>query len=89
MELKISFASSLCATEEFKINSVDANAYDFGEGVDADEGSEPYGCGDMEFIVSLPSGEILNKYSITVKEYQEVAEILKNKLSFGLCGMCA
>lgn len=52
------------------------------------ENAEPYGCGNMRFFPKLPTEDILNKYNISVSEYDEIAEHLEMKLSFGSCGWC-
>ena len=81
--------TALCRLEVFTINGIKANYEDFGTKEDrSPETAEEYGCGNMRFI-SFPSTlEVLQKYSITEKDYQDVCEILEDKLSFRECGWC-
>jgi len=79
----------LCATEEFSINGIDADSSDFGEGDDiSPETAKPYACGNRQFQPKMPTQEILDKYSITLSEYAEIASELQDRLSFGSCGWC-
>ena len=89
MKLKIEIYDCLCATSVFKINGKDAYSTDFGsQGDISPEDAEEYACGNMQFITKEPTEEILKKYSISEKEYREIAEELSEKLSFGSCGWC-
>ncbi len=90
MEIKLNFYGSFCATSEFKINGMEAESDDFGnKGDDSPESAEDYSCGNMVFIRNPPNSEVLKKYKITIEEYGEIAEKLKEGLSFGSCGMCS
>ena len=89
MDIIIEAYDSLCELKEFKINGIDADRDDFGRKVDESrETAEEYGCGDMRFTRQEPSMEILAKYSISPKEYDDICSILEKKLSFGRCGWC-
>jgi len=93
MELKIKIYGSLCATQIFTINGVDADASDFGRGEDtdpivSDDPWDSYCCGYMEFIRIDPTKEVLERYKITESEYDEVCDGLCSGLSFGSCGLC-
>ena len=89
MDLKIEFYGSLCATSEFIINGIRADSNDFGSQGDEDsENAQDYGCGDMTFTPLSPSNEIMSKYNITELEFNDIAEKLKEGLSFGQCGWC-
>lgn len=89
MKLKLIFGDALCYTPEFEINDIRAYKDDFGEQYDRDEeNAEEYGCGDMHFTPKLPTQEILNKYKITLSEYNEICKQLEDGLSFGSCGWC-
>jgi len=90
MKLKLSFFSALCSTCEFNINGIEADKDDFGEKYDHDsENAENYCCGNMKFDPILPTQEVLDKYKITVNEYNEIASQLEEGLSFGSCGWCS
>jgi len=89
MKLKLEFCRYLCSAAEFKINGIDADVDDFGEKNDeAPELAEPYGCGNMQFKGKPSTEEVLKKYEITEKEYQEIVSKLEGGLSFGQCGWC-
>ncbi len=89
MKLELEIFGSLCATRVFRINDVEANSCDFGEQGDEDaENAEDYACGNMQFVSSGPTKEIMEKYSITESEYREVSKKLTEGLSFGCCGCC-
>lgn len=89
MILLLEFASSYCCTTNFMINGVSGEPDDFGEKYDRDSDSAmAHGCGDMEFTRVAPTPEVLEKYSINEKQYQEVCEKLEEGLSFGDCGLC-
>lgn len=62
---------------------------DFGDVYDHnEEAKEPYGCGDMYFEPNLPTSEVLQRYNITVDEYNTICMKLENKLYVGKCGWC-
>lgn len=89
MQLEFQVYEALCATSVFIINEKWANAYEFGDQQDEDpEDSEEYGCGNMRFRRHPPTSEILEKYSITEAEYNEVCDKLEESLSFGNCRWC-
>lgn len=90
MELIIEpFYSLPCELEVFTINGKAANYRDFGDVYEHnEEAKEPYGCGDMYFESKLPTSEVLQRYNITVDEYNTICTELKNKLYIGKCGWC-
>lgn len=89
MDLKLKVAGTLCECDEFKINGIDADYDDFGDKYDDNrENAQEYGCGDMHFHPKRPTQEILDKYKITVDEYNQIVDELEEKLSFGRCGLC-
>ena len=90
MELIIKpFHSLPCELEVFTINGIAANYIDFGSVFDHNEkAKEPYGCGDMYFEPKLPTSEVLQRYNITVDEYNAICMELRNKLYVGKCGWC-
>jgi hypothetical protein len=81
---------ALCSTSTFVINGVDADCDDFGTKQDESPSTaEPYSCGDMRFTPKPAIDAVLSKYSITLDEYNKIAEELREKLSFGSCGWCS
>ena len=95
MHLKVS--EWLCCTKVFTIKGKEASKYDFGEQDDFDNGynndgegydDEPGGCHCMTFTAKEPTKEVLDKYGITVEEYNQIAAELERGLSFGYCGLC-
>ena len=53
-----------------------------------EESKESYGCEDMQFEPKLPTSEVLQRYNITVDEYNTICTELENKLYVGKCGWC-
>lgn len=89
MELKLEFGSHYCYTPVFEINGIRADSNDFGDQGDmSPETAEEYGCGDMRFTPKEYTQEVLDKYQITIPEYNLVAGQLAVGLSFGACGWC-
>ena len=88
IDLKLKIYECLCSTEVFIINGVDADYDDFGEKYDRGSDAEDYTCDDMQFTGKDSTPKILEKYSITQSEYDEVVSELSEKLSFGSCGWC-
>lgn len=90
MNLKLEVYKCLCAAKEFTINGIDASDSDFGDHFDRNpEEAEPYCCGNMRFTRIKPDKDVLTKYSITEKEYNQVCNKLEDMLSFGACGLCS
>lgn len=89
MDLNIVYFESYCHTRIFTINGIKATYEDFGEKYDRypDVESEIV-CGDMHFTGLPPRSEILEKYQISEKEYNEIVSELEGNLSFGRCRMC-
>lgn len=74
----------------FEINGIEADYEDFGEKRDLDPKNRPYyGCGNMAFVPKDPTEEILNKYNISVYDYDEICDKLETHLSFGRCAWCS
>jgi hypothetical protein len=89
MEFKHEVYGSYCAMDELTINGIQGDPDDFGTQRDASpETAEEYGCGDMTFFPKESTVQVLEKYNISECEYQQIASILADKLSFGRCGMC-
>jgi hypothetical protein len=90
MKLELEFGSAFCYTPVFIINDIKADSDDFGEKYDrAPDDAEEYCCGNMLFTRVLAKPEVLQKYKITVPEYELVAGQLEAGLSFGSCGWCS
>lgn len=89
MKLELKVFNALCHAEVFEINGIKADSCDFGEKFDRDPGNaEDYACGDMKFTRIPATPWVLEKYGITVPEYELVAGQLEELLSFGSCGWC-
>ena len=89
MKLEIEVYEALCALSTFKINDIKADKDDFVDRYDhAPEDAEPYGCGNMKADVIPMTDKVLTKYNISPNEYNEIAEQVAEKLSFGACGWC-
>ena len=89
MNIEFEMYDALCSHKLFKINGIDACYHDFGEQYDrAPEEAEPYGCGDMTFERKPAMQSVLDKYKITLDEYNEICDMLTDKMSWGCCGWC-
>jgi len=89
MKLKIESYSALCALRKFSINNINADMDDFVDQYDhAPHLAEDYACGDMRADIKPTSEDVLTKYGITINEYNEIAEKVAEKVSFGCCGWC-
>lgn len=89
MKLELEFYGALCETKTFKINNVKASYDDFGEKFDhSPENAPDYCCGDMRFDSKPPLPEVLDRYHISINEYDDICEKLREGLSFGSCGWC-
>jgi len=90
MKLELKFGIALCYTPIFIINGIEADKDDFGYQKDRDsENAGQFSCSDMHFTPSPPTGEILDKYNISLSEYYEIADQLESGLSFGNCSWCS
>ena len=79
-----------CELEIFTINGKCADSGDFGDIFDHNERiKEPYVCGDKHFDPKIPTKEVLDKYHITVEEYNTICNELEDKLWVGRCGWCS
>lgn len=80
---------SLCELQTFIIDGQNADKEDFVNQYDHDMcNAEEYGCGNMQADVIPATQSILDKYGITLDEYNEIAYELSKVLSFGRCGWC-
>jgi len=89
MKLELEVYDCLCELSTFVINDVDADNRDFGEKYDhGSEYAEDYACGNMQFDPKNATQTILDKYKITLTEYNEICSKLETVLGFGSCGWC-
>ena len=87
-DIKVSKWNCYCPV--FTIKGQKADQYDFGEGEDMDFDDKPkYGCGNKVFVVKPVEQKVLDKYGITVDEYNEIANVLVEGLTFGRCALCS
>ena len=89
LKLKLKFYDAYCMTSKFEINDIEAKYEDFGDKSDMDsENADDRGCGNMKFEIKTSTQEILDKYNITITQYNKIARKLEEGLSFGKCGWC-
>ncbi|MCX7772321.1 MAG: hypothetical protein N2376_04320 [Clostridia bacterium] len=89
MKLELDVYSTICETKRFVINGIQATYRDFGEKQDVSmDRTQPFCCGNMVFLPSLPTQQVLEKYGITKKEYHYICEMLRSCVSFGTCKLC-
>lgn len=88
MILECKSFEALCELKVFKINGIDADYHDFGTKEDRGYTDTPYVCGNMKFEPILSTQKVLDKYKISVDEYNEICDSLDKELSFGSCGWC-
>ena len=88
-DIKVSKWNCYCPV--FTIKGQKADQDDFGEGDDIDFDDKPKcrGCGNKVFVAKPATQKVLDKYGITVDEYNEIASVLEDGLSFGYCGLCS
>ena len=82
----------MCYAPIFTVKGIEANDFDFGDKEDLEmfhEDKPPHGCGNMTFTPKPATQKVLDKYGITVDEYNEIASVLEEGLSFGYCGLCS
>ena len=80
-----------CSCEvKLTVKGKEADLEDFGDDNDIDPQNAPrWGCGNRFFEVYEECPEILEKYGITVEEYDEIGFWLQRCLSIGCCDWCA
>jgi len=90
MKTKIVVFGALCSLSTFKINGINADEDEFVDKYDhSPHTADDYCCGDMQADIIPASKEVLKKYGITLSEYQNIAEEVSEKVSFGCCGWCS
>ena len=91
MKLTIKPYRSLpCELEVFTINDISAYQGDFGTTRDTYRDiASAYGCGRMEFIPDRNNASYcMEKYNITIDEFNQICDELEVKLYVGICGLC-
>ena len=89
MKLEIEVCTALCSLSIFKINGIDADEDDFVNKYDhSPEIVEAHACGNMQADIISATDEVLTKYGISLEQYNEIAQEVSEKLSFGCCGWC-
>lgn len=87
--MKLHVCAGSCTPEYFEINGIEAYVDHFGSQRDTNpEYAEQYGCYNMAFFPKAPTKNVLERYSITKKEYATICEELKEELSIGKCNSC-
>lgn len=90
MKLEMDVYSTICETKVFVINGVKATYKDFGRKFDSSPDKDrPNSCGNMVFEPKTPTREVLEKYGITIKEYDGICAHLRACVSFGACMLCS
>lgn len=88
MNVKIEISDTFpCWHNVFAINGVDAKAFDFGDSKTFGEECNWECCNDF-IPYEVPQENILEKYQINKDEYDEICEMLKEKLCVRNCGWC-
>ena len=89
MDVKIEISDTFpCWPNVFAINGVDAKVYDFG-------GTKTYFRHDIcdccnDFTpYEVPRENVFEKYQISKDEYDEICEMLQDKLCVRSCGWCS
>ena len=89
MECKIEVYEAMCSLSTFEINGIDADEDDFVDKYDhSSYAAEDHACEDMRADLNTATDEVLQKYKITLDEYNAIAENVAGKVSFGCCGLC-
>ncbi len=89
MQLELDVYRSLCEPRRFTINGIRAAYRDFGAKIDAaPDARRPNCCGNLVFEPAAPTPAVLEKYGITTREYETVAAMLRQSMTFGACKMC-
>jgi hypothetical protein len=82
--------SHLCEAEEFTVNGQQASTRHFGFLKDlAPQDADPYGCGNRQFVAHAADPEVLEQFSLTLAEYDQVVKVLERGLSMRKCSYCA
>lgn len=89
MKLEIEVYDCLCELSKFIINWIDADYDDFWDKYDRHtEEAEEYWCWYMQFEWCTYTQDILDKYNISIEDYNKIVTILEDKLSFWCCWRC-
>lgn len=89
MELVIEpFDTYPCCLGVFTINGKNASQYDFGDMHDRIIEDNIYGCHNRCFEPKSPTSKILQRYNITVDEYNTICAKLEDELYIDHCEWC-
>lgn len=87
--VKLQVYGALCSLKKFTIDGKRVKEDDFFDQDDMGRDyAEPYGCGNMVGTAQNATDAKLNKYKMTVDEFNLVAETAAELVSFGSCGWC-
>lgn len=78
-----------CELEIFKINGIDADQEDFGEGSSNLGDVFSNSCSHKFIPYKRPTEAVLRKYGITESEYAEICDRLEEELYVSGCGLCS
>ena len=91
MKYYIKSMHALCSLD--RASRINGHSVDMGDFVvqydHSPEIAEDYSCGNMQADVIPATQKVLEKYGITLDEYNEVANEIADKVSFGCCGWCS
>ena len=87
IEIKTMKPGLPCCLEVFKINEINADVEDFGE-LEREGNCFKNSC-TQTFKYKLPTDEVIKKYKITLREYNDICDRLEDELYVSGCGMCS
>lgn len=94
MDVRIETSAYLpCEVNVFTINGKGAYVDDFGYSEDSSipvNVDDAYVCQNRRFIpyYDRPIDGMLDEYNITLDEYNQICDMLEDKLYIGSCGLC-
>ena len=89
MKYKLEVYGALCSLKTFTINGKPVDEDDFFTQDDVSrDTAEDYACGNMLGTPCKATSEVLEKYGLTVDEFNTIAEEAADLVSFGNCGWC-
>lgn len=89
MKLECKAYKGMCKLAFFTINGIEADEADFGSHYDRmPKTGNSCACKDMKFIPKNPTVKVLEKYTLSINEYEQVCDKLDKELSFGACCFC-
>lgn len=76
-----------CSLQEFTIDGKPAYHGDFGD--TEINGDCMEGTCSAQFVPRMPTQKVLDQYGITLEQYAEITEVLKDTIRVGWCGWCS